>query len=145
MPPKIFPLSEAQRTLPPVFDTAESTALANIVSFNFIFPYCVLRSRDIFPLLFLLIKPSFHLILSLIYHISAHFPMFFHRMYGVQEMNNNFRKKKCFDIYKETKDIGFVLLVFGAVTICAFFLPPKAWIILLGILLIICGFTLLKR
>lgn len=60
-------------------------------------------------------------------------------------MSGNFRKKKCFDIYKETKDIGFVLLVFGAVTICAFFLPPKAWIILLGVLLIICGFTLLKR
>ena len=35
-------------------------------------------------------------------------------------MSGNFRKKKCFDIYKETKDIGFVLLVFGAVTICAF-------------------------
>ena len=25
-------------------------------------------------------------------------------------MNNNFRKKKCFNMYKETKDIGFVLL-----------------------------------
>lgn len=48
-------------------------------------------------------------------------------------------------MYKETKDIGFVLLVLGIVTICAFFLPPKVWIILLGILLIICGFTLLKK
>ena len=60
-------------------------------------------------------------------------------------MNNNFRKKKCFNLYTETKDIGFVLLVFGAVTICAFFLPPKAWLILLGVILIICGITLLKR
>ena len=60
-------------------------------------------------------------------------------------MNNNFHKKKCFNLYKETKDIGFVLLVFGAVTVCAFFLPPKAWIVLLGPVLIICGLTLLKK
>lgn len=60
-------------------------------------------------------------------------------------MNNNFRKKKCWTFYKETKDIGFVLLVFGVVTVCAFFLPPKAWIILLGIVLIVCGCTLLKK
>ena len=60
-------------------------------------------------------------------------------------MGHNCRKRKYFDFNKETKDIGFVLLVFGSVTVCAFFLPPKAWIILLGILLIICGFTLMKR
>ena len=60
-------------------------------------------------------------------------------------MNNNVHKKKCFNLYKETKDIGFVLLVFGAVTVCAFFLPPKAWIVLLGLVLIICGLTLLKK
>ena len=60
-------------------------------------------------------------------------------------MNNNFHKKKCFNLYKETTDIGFVLLVFGAVTVCAFFLPPKAWIVLLGLVLIICGLTLLKK
>ena len=60
-------------------------------------------------------------------------------------MNNNFHKKKCFNLYKETKDIVFVLLVFGAVTVCAFFLPPKAWIVLLGLVLIICGLTLLKK
>ena len=58
---------------------------------------------------------------------------------------NDCRKRKCFEFNKETKDVGFVLLVFGAVTICAFFLPPKAWIILLGVLLMICGFTLMKR
>ena len=60
-------------------------------------------------------------------------------------MNNNFHKKKCFNLYKETKDIGFILLVCGAVTVCAFFLPPKAWIVLLGLVLIICGLTLLKK
>ena len=60
-------------------------------------------------------------------------------------MNNNCRKKKCFSLYKETKDIGFVLLVFGVVTVCAFFLPPKAWIVLLGIILIVFGITLLKK
>ncbi len=60
-------------------------------------------------------------------------------------MNNNCRKKKCYKINKSTKDIGFVLLVFGAVTICAFFLPPKAWIILLGIVLILSGLVLLGK
>lgn len=60
-------------------------------------------------------------------------------------MNNNCRKKKCFHFCQETKDIGFVLLVFGAVTICAFFLPPKAWLILLGVMLILCGCVLMKR
>ena len=60
-------------------------------------------------------------------------------------MNNNSRKKKSFILYNETKDIGFVLLVFGVVTVCAFFLPPKAWIVLLGIILIVCGITLLKK
>ena len=58
-------------------------------------------------------------------------------------MKNNFRKKKYFDTYRRSGEIGVVLLVFGLITICAFFLPPKAWIILLGLVLIICGFTLL--
>ncbi len=60
-------------------------------------------------------------------------------------MGNNCRKKKCFKLYRDTKDIGFVLFVFGMVTICAFFLPPKAWIILLGIVLILCGILLLGK
>ena len=60
-------------------------------------------------------------------------------------MNNNCRKKRCFHLCQETKDIGFVLLVFGAVTICAFFLPPKAWLILLCVILIIWGCVLMKR
>ena len=60
-------------------------------------------------------------------------------------MTKTNRKKKCFKPYKETKDIGFILLVFGVVTICAFFLPPKAWIILLGIVLVLCGLSLLGK
>ncbi len=60
-------------------------------------------------------------------------------------MGKNVHKKKCFKLYRESKDIGFVLLVFGIVTICAFFLPPKAWIVLLGIVLIICGLVLLGK
>ncbi len=55
------------------------------------------------------------------------------------------RKKKCFKICKETKDVGFVLLVFGAVTLCAFFLPPKAWLVLLGLILIVCGISLMGK
>jgi hypothetical protein len=60
-------------------------------------------------------------------------------------MNNNCRKKKNFNFCKETKDIGFVLLLFGAVTICAFFLPSEAWLILLGLVLICCGIWLMRR
>ncbi|MCI8647499.1 MAG: hypothetical protein HFE76_12095 [Firmicutes bacterium] len=45
---------------------------------------------------------------------------------------------KCEDI----KDLGFVMLVFGIVTICAFVLPVKAWILLLGCILMICGIRL---
>ncbi|MBR5128603.1 MAG: hypothetical protein IKU67_01005 [Firmicutes bacterium] len=60
-------------------------------------------------------------------------------------MSNNHRKKKCFKLYRDTKDIGFILLVFGTVTVCAFFLPPKAWIILLGVVLVLCGLVLLGK
>ncbi len=60
-------------------------------------------------------------------------------------MNKKPCKKKCFNLYRESKDIGFILLVFGIVTICAFFLPPKAWIVLLGMVLMICGIVLLGK
>ncbi|MCC2865197.1 hypothetical protein NIA71_03840 [Ihubacter massiliensis] len=43
---------------------------------------------------------------------------------------------------QDIRDLGFILLVFGVVTICAFFLPIKAWILLLGVLLLICGIRL---
>ncbi len=57
----------------------------------------------------------------------------------------NCKKKKPICNYKEAKDIGFVLIVFGIVTVCAFFLPPKAWILLLGAVLVVCGIALLGR
>ncbi len=34
------------------------------------------------------------------------------------------------------------MLVFGVVTICAFVLPVKAWILLLGAILLFCGLRL---
>ena len=58
-------------------------------------------------------------------------------MHGGFIMTKANRKKKCFKLYRETKDIGFILFVFG--------MPPKAWIILLGIVLVLCGLSLLGK
>ncbi|MBR3786379.1 MAG: hypothetical protein IKJ77_08245 [Firmicutes bacterium] len=58
-------------------------------------------------------------------------------------MGNYHKKRKPLFKYREACDIGFVLVVFGIVTVCAFFLPPKAWILLLGGVLVFCGFCLL--
>ncbi len=44
----------------------------------------------------------------------------------------------------DIKNLAFIMLVFGIVSICAFFLPIKAWIVLLGVLLIYCGYKLRK-
>lgn len=61
-------------------------------------------------------------------------------------MNNNMNRKRkpCFP-YKDAKNIGFVLIVFGGVTVLAFFLPPRAWILLLGAVLVYCGICLFRR
>ncbi len=40
------------------------------------------------------------------------------------------------------KNLAFIMIVFGLVSVCAFFLPIKAWILLLGGLLIYCGWKL---
>ncbi|QAT42804.1 hypothetical protein [Aminipila luticellarii] len=40
------------------------------------------------------------------------------------------------------KNLAFIMIVFGLVSVCAFFLPIKAWILLLGGLLIYCGYQL---
>ena len=53
-------------------------------------------------------------------------------------VTNKCRKKS------DLKSLGFIMWVFGIVSICAFFLPIKAWIVLLGVLLIYCGFKLRK-
>jgi len=42
----------------------------------------------------------------------------------------------------EIKKMGFIMVVFGLVTLCAFFLPLQAWILLLGAVLVYCGFQL---
>ena len=60
-------------------------------------------------------------------------------------MNNNCRKR---NVSAYTRKLKISVLYFwssGVVTVCAFFLPPKAWIVLLGIILIVCGITLLKK
>lgn len=57
-------------------------------------------------------------------------------------MNN--RKKKFVCKYKEVKDVGFILIVFGIITVFAFFLPPKAWVLLLGAVLLFAGIHLIR-
>lgn len=42
----------------------------------------------------------------------------------------------------EVELFGLVLLIIGAVTICAFLLPSKIWLIILGLLMIYCGYKL---
>lgn len=42
----------------------------------------------------------------------------------------------------EVELFGLVLLIIGVVTICAFILPPTLWLIVLGGLMIFCGYKL---
>lgn len=42
----------------------------------------------------------------------------------------------------EVELFGLILLIIGAVTICAFLLPSRVWLIVLGSLMIFCGFKL---
>ncbi|HQC82615.1 MAG TPA: hypothetical protein PLD22_04735 [Bacillota bacterium] len=42
----------------------------------------------------------------------------------------------------EVELLGLVLLIIGAVTICAFLLPSKVWLIMLGGIIIFCGYKL---
>ena len=63
------------------------------------------------------------------------------RQCGQKPQNRN---KKCYCDYKKIKQMGFILVVFGLITICAFFLPIQAWIILLGIVITFCGLKLLR-
>jgi hypothetical protein len=52
-------------------------------------------------------------------------------------------KKKCNGRKKgEVELCGLVLLIIGAVTICAFLLPSKIWLFVLGGLMIFCGYKL---
>lgn len=42
----------------------------------------------------------------------------------------------------EAELFGLILLIIGAVTICAFILPSKLWLIVLGGIMIFCGYKL---
>ncbi|GAB1475287.1 hypothetical protein MASR2M70_01190 [Bacillota bacterium] len=42
----------------------------------------------------------------------------------------------------EEELIGLILLIIGVVTICAFLLPSKIWLVVLGGIMIFCGFKL---
>jgi len=50
------------------------------------------------------------------------------------------RKSKCRK--GESEFLGLVLLIIGAVTICAFLFPLRIWLLLLGAIMIFCGFKL---
>jgi uncharacterized membrane protein HdeD (DUF308 family) len=38
---------------------------------------------------------------------------------------------------------GVILMAFGATTLCAFLLPVKFWVFILGIVLLLCGILLI--
>jgi hypothetical protein len=42
----------------------------------------------------------------------------------------------------EIELFGLLLFVIGVVTLCAFFLPSKLWLIIMGCLMIFCGFKM---
>ncbi|MGI6733068.1 MAG: hypothetical protein ACOX4J_02660 [Anaerovoracaceae bacterium] len=52
------------------------------------------------------------------------------------------KKKKSKCKKGEVELLGLVLLIIGAVTICAFLLPSKVWLIVLGGIMIFCGYKL---
>ncbi len=51
-------------------------------------------------------------------------------------------RKKCCVRPGEVELFGLILLIIGIVTLCAFFLPSKVWLIILGGLMIFCGYKL---
>ncbi len=62
-------------------------------------------------------------------------------------MNKNFfhnfnNKKICGRKHGEVELFGLVLLIIGICTICVMLLPSKLWLIILGGLMIFCGFKL---
>ncbi|WP_156900446.1 hypothetical protein [Anaerovorax odorimutans] len=51
--------------------------------------------------------------------------------------------KKCY--YRKRGEIelfGLILLVIGIITLCAFLLPSKIWLLIMGGLMIFCGYKL---
>jgi len=59
---------------------------------------------------------------------------------------NDFKKKKkcCTHSASGTLQLaGILLMAFGATTLCAFLLPIKIWVFVLGVVLILCGVLLI--
>ncbi len=57
---------------------------------------------------------------------------------------NNIKKRKNSKSHSDMllQLAGIVLMAFGATTLCAFLLPIKIWVFLLGIVLLLCGILL---
>lgn len=53
-----------------------------------------------------------------------------------------FNRKVCCRRPGEVELFGLILLIIGICTICAFLLPSKLWLIILGCLMVFCGFKL---
>ncbi|MGI6731190.1 MAG: hypothetical protein ACOX5F_04715 [Anaerovoracaceae bacterium] len=52
------------------------------------------------------------------------------------------KKKRCCRKPGEIELFGLILLIIGAVTICAFLLPLKLWLLMMGGLMVFCGYKL---
>lgn len=61
---------------------------------------------------------------------------------GKQKRKTKKMNKCCCNNYYQ---LGIVMVILGTVTICAFFLPMKFWILLLGGVLVFCGIKLYKE
>ncbi|MEA4987020.1 hypothetical protein [Anaerovorax sp. IOR16] len=53
-------------------------------------------------------------------------------------------KKKCCRRPGEIELFGLILLIIGVVTICAFLLPSKIWLLIMGFIMIFCGYKLFR-
>ena len=60
---------------------------------------------------------------------------------GKQKRKTKKMNKCCCNNYQ----LGIVMVILGTVTICAFFLPMKFWILLLGGVLVFCGIKLYRE
>ncbi|WP_324824001.1 hypothetical protein [Sinanaerobacter sp. ZZT-01] len=53
-------------------------------------------------------------------------------------------KKKYYRRSGEIELFGLILLIIGVVTICAFLLPSKIWLLIMGFIMIFCGYKLFR-
>ncbi|MBN7772573.1 hypothetical protein [Clostridium aminobutyricum] len=59
------------------------------------------------------------------------------KQYGYCKPNRKRCGKK-----SDIKGLAFIMIVFGTVSICAFFFPVRFWIVLLSCLLVYCGYKM---